>query len=90
MSRNSSNSAVPTSIPAVDRIGETAPECPPDPSLIAEIEASRTRIRNRLATLANRLAGPTMLTGVVDSGGLDEIDEIDEIDANVRSLIDGD
>jgi len=31
-----------------------------------------------------------MLTGVVDSGGLDEIDEIDEIDANVRSLIDGD
>ena len=31
-----------------------------------------------------------MLTGVVDSGGLDEIDEIDEIDANVQSLIDGD
>ena len=34
-----------------------------------------------------------MLTGVVDSGGLDETDEtdeIDEIDANVQSLIDGD
>jgi len=31
-----------------------------------------------------------MLTGVVDSGGLDETDETDEIDANVQSLIDGD
>ena len=31
-----------------------------------------------------------MLTGVVDSGALDEIDAIDAIDANVQSLIDGD
>jgi hypothetical protein len=84
VSKNSSNSAVPNPIPAVDRIGETTSECPPDPSLIAEIEASRTRIRKRLATLANRLAGPTMVAAV------DGSDASDELDTNVRSLIEGD
>ena len=84
VSKNSSNSVVPTSIPAVDPIEGTSSECSPDPSLIAEIEVSRNRIRNRLETLANRLAGPVMVAGVVDSDASDEIDE------SVRSLIEGD
>ena len=69
---------------AVDPIEGTSSECSPDPSLIAEIEVSRNRIRNRLETLANRLAGPVMVAGVVDSDASDEIDE------SVRSLIEGD
>ena len=84
VSKNSSNSAVPNPTPAVDRIGETTSECAPDPSLIAEIEASRTRIRQRLATLASRLTGPTMVAAVDGSDGSDEID------TNVRALIEGD
>ncbi len=84
MSRNSNNSAVPTPIPPVDPIGETSSEWAPDPTLIAEIEASRTRIRNRLATLANRLAGPIMFTAA------DVSDVSDEIDENVQALIKGD
>ena len=84
VSKNSSNSAVPNPIPAVDRIGETTSESAPDPSLTAEIESSRTRIRKRLATLANRLAGPNMVAAVDGSDASDEVDE------NVRSLIEGD
>lgn len=84
VSRNSSNSASPNPIPAVDRIEETSSDCSQDPSLIAEIEASRTRIRNRLSILANRLAGPAMVADVEDS------DVPDEIDDAVLSLIEND
>jgi len=81
VSKNSKNCSDPTPIIAVDRTGEPISETQVDPILAAEIEASRARIRDRLTTLANRLARPSMVVDDVDSG------EPDDRDSNIEPLI---